>query len=439
LNILIVRLSAIGDVVHCLPLAAVIKARLPEAKITWLVEPPARALLENNPSVDSVIVLHKKDLVRSFKHLKTMSTGFGDVKRLLTDLSAQKFDLALDVQGLLKSAALVFGAKAPIRVGFKGAREMSGALMTDLLDVGDYYGLSRHVVDHNIDLANFALEVLAKKKNLVLQPAPASAQFPLPPLRTADYQAIAAFLAGSFEVTGGASSGAVSQPDVAAPPEAPKNLNRPDALMAPPEILVSGASAAPMKPPVGQNDGARSQKLSESSVVLIPGTTWITKIWPAHHWLELGKMLLDAGVRRLVLAGGPADAKVNAEIFQALSEYIYKDDELTAAAPAVVADLTAKTGLMQLVALFKTSDVVIAADTGPMHLAVASEHPLVVAVHGSTPWLRNGPYGPEHFAVHTDIACQPCFSKTCAIKSIECLRDLPAQMVFDAIQSKMQA
>lgn len=99
-------------------------------------------------------------------------------------------------------------------------------------------------------------------------------------------------------------------------------------------------------------------------------------------------------------------------------------------------DLTAKTDLIQLISLFEMSDLVIGADSGPIHLAAAAAAvagPLVVAVHGSTPWLRNGPYGEKGRVVYAGISCQPCFSKTCALKTIECLRDLPVDKVLELI------
>ena len=59
-NILIVKLSAIGDVIHAMPVAAALKKKFPAAKITWVVEPPAYDLVRDNPCIDRVIVFEKK-------------------------------------------------------------------------------------------------------------------------------------------------------------------------------------------------------------------------------------------------------------------------------------------------------------------------------------------------------------------------------------------
>jgi len=127
------------------------------------------------------------------------------------------------------------------------------------------------------------------------------------------------------------------------------------------------------------------------------------------------------------MRGGKADEAMNQSIYIGIEKQIENK--------AALIDLTAKTDLMQLIALFQMTDIVVGADTGPMHLAVAVDRPQVVAVHGSTPWLRNGPYGVKGHAVYAGIACQPCFSKTCELpgKTIECLRDLPAAKVLAAI------
>lgn len=396
MKILIVRLSAIGDVVHCLPLAAQIKARLPQANITWLVEPPARALLENNPAIDQVVVFEKKDLTSRLKDPLQLGTVISKFKTLLTTLSANHFDLAIDAQGLLKSALLARASGAPVRVGFKGAREGADFFMTDTLDVGDYYNLTTHVVDHNIALANFAVDLLARRKNLVPEASPGTITFPLPIPKSSVQQEIKTLLSGHGVTGGGGSDDSRAQSNDAAPPPG----------------SIPGAQPLPLR-------------LNCPIAVLIPGTTWQTKIWPAQHWIDLGVGLIGAGVGRLIICGGIADEGTNQSIYKGIESRLGKNRHLI--------DLTGKTDLIQLIAVFQSANLVVAADSGPMHLAVASAGPWVVAIHGSTPWLRNGPYGPRGRAVYAGIVCQPCFSKTCALTTIECLRDLPASKVLQAI------
>ena len=58
---LVVKLSAIGDVIHALPVSYAIKETYPDSHLAWVVEPPARPLLEGNPYIDEIITFNKKE------------------------------------------------------------------------------------------------------------------------------------------------------------------------------------------------------------------------------------------------------------------------------------------------------------------------------------------------------------------------------------------
>jgi ADP-heptose:LPS heptosyltransferase len=422
-------------------MAAQIKARLPEAKISWLVEPPARALLENNKAVDEVIVFEKKDLTSKLKNPLSLGTGISQIRALGTTLSAKKFDLAIDAQGLLKSALLAWGSKAPIRVGFKGAREGSNLLLTDTLDVGDYYGPSVHVVDHNLALAEFAIQKLVTSKKMVPLPPPAVVKFPLPIPETSVRQEVERLIRG---LPSGSPLAPPSTPQIdgapppepagGAPPPGPAGGAPPPGLIPPPGSSLFEAQAPESIPPLGQAHGDMPPplELEGKIAVIIPGTTWATKVWPVQRWIDLCASLLACGLDRLIICGGKADAQTNQSISIGINSLFGKSGAAGDSVPFLL-NLTGKTDLIQLISLFEMTDLVVGADTGPLHLAAAVDRPLVVAVHGSTPWLRNGPYGARGRAVFAQIPCQPCFSKTCALTTIECLRDLPADRVLALI------
>lgn len=78
-NIMVVKLSAIGDVIHALPVSYALKETFPEARVTWVVEPPAYELLTDNPYIDEIILFEKK----KFKSLGGFLTNFGPFKRRL--------------------------------------------------------------------------------------------------------------------------------------------------------------------------------------------------------------------------------------------------------------------------------------------------------------------------------------------------------------------
>jgi heptosyltransferase-1 len=141
-NILIVKLSAIGDVIHALPVARALKQTYPDARITWVVEKPAYDLLTNNPDIDEIIIFNKP----KFKSLTgLLSNGY----RLSKLLKSHHFDLAIDLQGLFKSAAISYLSDAPKRLVYCNARELSGKIGQRICGKHE----NDHVVDRYLDVA----------------------------------------------------------------------------------------------------------------------------------------------------------------------------------------------------------------------------------------------------------------------------------------------
>lgn len=140
MNILIVKLSAIGDVIHALPVSYALRQKYPTAHITWVVEPTAKELVEHNPCVDQVIVFNKKAF-KSWKGFRENYSAFAEV------LQQRKYDISIDLQGLFKSAAVVFTAKAKKKLGYVDMREGSNLISARIA------GAHRngHIVDRYLD------------------------------------------------------------------------------------------------------------------------------------------------------------------------------------------------------------------------------------------------------------------------------------------------
>ena len=117
-NFLIVKLSAIGDVIHALPTAYALKETYPDCHITWVVEPPAYDLVNMCPHIDEVILFEKK----KFKSFRGFLREYGPLKR---KIQLRNYDAVLDLQGLFKSAAIARLGKAPIKLGMCNMRELS--------------------------------------------------------------------------------------------------------------------------------------------------------------------------------------------------------------------------------------------------------------------------------------------------------------------------
>ncbi len=113
MRICVVLLTGLGDVVHGLPIVNAIKRAWPHAHITWVVEPMPSGMLRPHPSVDEVIVFHKK-------------TGWDGLRRLHRELRPHHFDIALNFNIYFKSVFPTLFSRAQRRIGFDRGRTRDG-------------------------------------------------------------------------------------------------------------------------------------------------------------------------------------------------------------------------------------------------------------------------------------------------------------------------
>ena len=132
MNVALVKLSSLGDVVHALPVAAALHARLPRARVAWIVERREAAILRGNPAVDEVIPVDTRGW-RDCRTLVAAAAVAGQLAELRRHLRGARFDVAIDLQGLLKSGVLTAATRAPLRIGYAAAhcRERMNALFTN--------------------------------------------------------------------------------------------------------------------------------------------------------------------------------------------------------------------------------------------------------------------------------------------------------------------
>lgn len=133
-RILVVRLSARGDVAFASPLAGALRRRYPDAHIAWAAEERTADVIRHNPHLDEVIVWER---ARWKRMLRTGRWGAFCAAFLdfFGALRARRFDVAIDAQGLLRSGLFTFLSGAPVRIGL-GSREGSRLLMTRVVEVG---------------------------------------------------------------------------------------------------------------------------------------------------------------------------------------------------------------------------------------------------------------------------------------------------------------
>jgi len=137
-SIVVVKLSAIGDVLHGVPTAVALKRAFPRARIGWVVEGRAGDVLAGHPAIDHLFRL-PRGWLKSF-------TAIRSLRRHLRDFAP---DVALDLQGLLKSAVPTWLSGARLRIGHAApeSREQAWRFYTHVVE-----GTDPHVVDRNLHL-----------------------------------------------------------------------------------------------------------------------------------------------------------------------------------------------------------------------------------------------------------------------------------------------
>lgn len=145
-----IKHSALGDVVHALPVLAALRRHWPEAHFAWVVNRSLRSLVEGHPFIDEVIPFDRK-------RVRVSPDGIAESLRFLAGLWKKKFDLTIDLQGLLRSGVMTFATGARVRVGLADAREGSARFYTQTVEAP---AEATHIVDRLAAIARaFGVEM----------------------------------------------------------------------------------------------------------------------------------------------------------------------------------------------------------------------------------------------------------------------------------------
>jgi lipopolysaccharide heptosyltransferase I len=304
LNVAIVKLSSLGDVIHALPVARALRAAHPRARLTWIVEAREYAVLREHPDLDAVVPVDTRGWRRPARRAAGMRGVWGELGRLRERIRGACFDVALDLQGLVKSGLLTAYTGAPLRIGFSAGRcrERLNCLFTNRRVTPPPEAV--HVVE----------QYLALLAPLGIAPGPPEFHVPV----------------------------------------------RPAAERRMEEFL-----------------GEQGVKRRDTLVAINPGAGRESKRWPVAHLTALAERLGTEHGARLLLLWGPDEAHMARQIRDGLS------------ARAILAP---PTDLDELAALLRRSSLLVANDTGPLHLAAALGTPCL-GLYGPTRAARNGPYG----------------------------------------------
>jgi lipopolysaccharide heptosyltransferase I len=126
-RIALIKPSALGDIVHALPVLSALRRRFPQSHITWIVNRAYEPLLKNHPDLDATLAFDRGALKKG-----VVSTAMTAV-RFAQSLRGANFDLAIDLQGLFRSGLMTFATGAARRVGLSTAREGASHFYTDIM------------------------------------------------------------------------------------------------------------------------------------------------------------------------------------------------------------------------------------------------------------------------------------------------------------------
>ena len=152
-------------------------------------------------------------------------------------------------------------------------------------------------------------------------------------------------------------------------------------------------------------------------VAMVPLSRWQTKNWPPQCFTTVARRLQQVFGASIFLLGGPSDRDVCREIEGNLE--------------GRVVNVAGKLSLVESGGLLAQMDLLVANDSGPVHMAAAAGTPTLV-VFGPTDPKRTGPYGTQHRMVTaTAQSCAPCFSRVCRREGIPCLKGVTPEHVSE--------
>ena len=379
MNILFVRLSYIGDILHATPAARWIKEQYPDAKLHWIVTPSMVELLDGNPYVDEIIPWERDEYEAHSKklHIPTMWRMWWELK---AKLEPYKFDVAVDVQGRLITGLVLLASGAPIRLGLGGTKELNW-LFTNYKSKPS----TDHVIKRYVEVAQLLKEAVTKQANL---------ETPLKPVDNGlDHETLHTVSA--------------------------KKMYHMDYYV--PSKLHTWAEEQ-WETIDNHTSLNRSEVEKPLRVGLVLGTSWATKEWPQEKWYSLIKSLQYRA--NFVCLGGPKEA----------TQYKTLIDSLAAEGiDQIMLNMLGKTTLQEVGALIESCDVVVTADTGSLHIALALDKP-VVALFGPTDTKLWGPLtGTFKVLVNDELDCLGCRKRRCPKPDQYCMSGIEPVRVKKAI------
>ena len=166
----------------------------------------------------------------------------------------------------------------------------------------------------------------------------------------------------------------------------------------------------------------------DSFVAVIPGARWNTKRWPIGRYAQVVEDLLDAG-QNVVLIGAPGEKP----LCDAIATQIENRKSKMGGGEHLL-NLAGQTDIATMIALLARARLVVANDSGPLHIAAALGT-RVVALYGPTSPRFVGPYGQMDAVLRHDVPCHPCRLRECDHHS--CMNGLAVELVWQRVAAKL--
>ncbi len=167
---LVIRLSAIGDVIRTIPAVKALKENYPSSSITWITEEPSISILKAQPEIDEVMLFPRRRWIAGIMSIKNSIRTLLEIYNFIFILREKRFDVVLDFHGILKSGLISFISGAPVRIGFdRGSVKEFNFLFSNLKVRPERERISR--IKRNFILLNaLGLRVSSFNPNLYIPP-----------------------------------------------------------------------------------------------------------------------------------------------------------------------------------------------------------------------------------------------------------------------------
>lgn len=336
-RVALIKPSALGDIVHALPVLTALREHWPQAHLTWVVNAGYAPMLEGHPHLDAILPFDRG----AFR--KGLGTSTRYALSFTRRLRRERFDLVIDLQGLLRTGLMTAASGAKVKVGFAAAREGASWMYTHRIAVPDADRI--HAVDRYWRVVEALGAGQGPKRFLV-------------PVQEREVAAVDAEFA---------------------------HLPRP-------------------------------------WLALAVGSRWVTKCWPPGHFATLARQAQQEFGGTVLFVGTAEDREKSLEVAGQLT--------------GPWQDLTGATSLPRLTALLSRVDVMVANDTGPLHLAAALGRPCV-APYTCTKVALHGPYGTSGAGIATTVPCAGSYLKRCPHGMI-CMNDLTPDKLWPTLHEVLR-